>query len=328
MAIQNFLSGGYYGKLGDTVGQRWHNKRTIRSYVVPKNPQTEKQQANRNLFATANRLAQEAYNVNKGSELWDTTNKSQFSQMVSTAKLRLQAGMSEADALPLYPDNYDPAVTLSNVALNWSGWYTSMSWTAQSYILPESRRFAITYRDFHTESPGWSISTYYVTFNKGELVNHSFLTYGYRCLPTGAYITVQTVDDEQHGGSSITLPPLQIVQPSRPYFIQHLTFGAPYWIEPEEGVGIPVYNMPTYPDYFLVTDAYLLDIITNRMETTRLEFPRDYPRENIIYISNGDHYQTPTGSKIYAGEYRVETPAAVIICTWEDYNFSYWPWPV
>ena len=52
MAIQNFLSGGYYGKLGETVGQRWKNKRTIRSYVIPRNPRTEKQQAKRVRFST------------------------------------------------------------------------------------------------------------------------------------------------------------------------------------------------------------------------------------------------------------------------------------
>ena len=31
MAIQNFLSGGYYGKLGATVGQRWKNKQNLRN---------------------------------------------------------------------------------------------------------------------------------------------------------------------------------------------------------------------------------------------------------------------------------------------------------
>ena len=58
MAVQNFLSGGYYGKLGETVGQRWKNKRTIRTYVIPRNPRTEKQQANRGLFANAVTFAQ------------------------------------------------------------------------------------------------------------------------------------------------------------------------------------------------------------------------------------------------------------------------------
>ena len=29
MATQNFIGGGYYGKMGATVGQRWKNKRII-----------------------------------------------------------------------------------------------------------------------------------------------------------------------------------------------------------------------------------------------------------------------------------------------------------
>ena len=53
MAKQNFLAGGFYGKLGAMVGQRWKNKRTIRTYVIPHNPNTPEQRKNRNGFAGA-----------------------------------------------------------------------------------------------------------------------------------------------------------------------------------------------------------------------------------------------------------------------------------
>jgi hypothetical protein len=328
MAIQNFLSGGYYGKLGDTVGQRWHNKRTIRSYVVPKNPQTDKQQANRALFATANRLATEAYNVNKGSELWDTTDKSQFSQMVSTAKLRLQAGMSEADALPLYPDNYDPTVILTNVSLNWSNWGASMSWTAQSYILQETRTFAITYYDFRPDSQIWSTEMEVKTFHKGDLVNHTFLTYNNRCLPEGAYITCQTVDDASHGGSSITLPPLQVVQPSRPHFIKSLTFDTPYWLEPNQGVAIHVNGISNTQPGTIFLQADLYNQQTSEWEIVNLSFPKPAPPVDVILIDNGDTYRTPQGSTLINGTYRMELTTAIIIYTWDDFRFSLDPWPV
>ena len=57
MAKQNFLAGGFYGKLGAMVGQRWKNKRTIRTYVIPHNPNTPEQRKNRNGFAGAVQFA-------------------------------------------------------------------------------------------------------------------------------------------------------------------------------------------------------------------------------------------------------------------------------
>jgi hypothetical protein len=109
MAIQNFLSGGFYGKLGDVVGQRWKNKRTIRSYVIPLDPKTEKQLLNREQFALAVELAQEAMALNKGCSAWKTNSKPEFSLRVSTAKLRIQTGASPEIALPLFPDgDFEP----------------------------------------------------------------------------------------------------------------------------------------------------------------------------------------------------------------------------
>ena len=73
MAIQNFLNGGYIGKLGQTVGQRWKDKKIIRTYVVPKNPNTPAQKQMREQFATANRLAQQAMTINGHQGIWDTS---------------------------------------------------------------------------------------------------------------------------------------------------------------------------------------------------------------------------------------------------------------
>ena len=73
MAIQNFISGGYYGKLGQTVGQRWKNIRTIRSYVVPTDPKTPSQLAQRGLFSNAVKFSQVANQANYKQTAFDTS---------------------------------------------------------------------------------------------------------------------------------------------------------------------------------------------------------------------------------------------------------------
>ena len=115
MAKQNFLAGGFYGKLGQTVGQRWRNKRTIRTYVKTPNPDTPAQQENRNRFAQAIESAQRAMVFNKGAPCWNIEDKTEFQYRTSTAKRRIDAGMTGFAVLPLFPDSYSPAVTLTNV---------------------------------------------------------------------------------------------------------------------------------------------------------------------------------------------------------------------
>jgi hypothetical protein len=107
------MAGGFVGKLGATVGQRWRNKRTIRSYVIPKNPQTPAQRANRGKFAQAIHAAQEAIIFNKGAPCWDKIDVTEWQQRVSTAKQRIDSGVTGDNILPFYPDGYSPYITVT-----------------------------------------------------------------------------------------------------------------------------------------------------------------------------------------------------------------------
>lgn len=120
MAKQNFLNGGYIGKLGNTVGQRWKDKKIVRTYVIPANPNTPAQQTARQQFATANKLAQQAMNINGHTGVWDTSTKPEYSQRVGQAMKRLRLGYPEQDCLPIYPEGQSPAVglTITDVTYN------------------------------------------------------------------------------------------------------------------------------------------------------------------------------------------------------------------
>lgn len=50
MGKMNLLKAKYDGKVGQTVGAKWKNKSTIRTYSVPANPKTEAQMSVRNAF--------------------------------------------------------------------------------------------------------------------------------------------------------------------------------------------------------------------------------------------------------------------------------------
>lgn len=118
MAIQNFLSGGYYGKLGATVGQRWKNKRTIRTYVIPKNPRTPTQQANRGKFADAVTFAQMGLQMNYYCTLFEDPNFTRWNYRMRTARELKNAGLFDLDLIPLYPSSFTPPTLLTTFTIS------------------------------------------------------------------------------------------------------------------------------------------------------------------------------------------------------------------
>lgn len=117
MAIQNFLSGGYYGKLGATVGQRWKNKRTIRTYVKPANPRTEVQQANRNKFANAVTFAQMGMQMNYYATVFDDPNFTHWNYRMKVARELKNQGLLNLDLIPIYPTSFVPPKLIQSVVI-------------------------------------------------------------------------------------------------------------------------------------------------------------------------------------------------------------------
>lgn len=117
MAKQNFLAGGFYGKLGAMVGQRWKNKRTIRTYVIPHNPNTPEQRKNRNGFAGAVQFAQMGMQMNYYCALFDNPNFTRWNYRMSVARNLKFAGMQDLNLIPLYPIDFTPPLVISQIKL-------------------------------------------------------------------------------------------------------------------------------------------------------------------------------------------------------------------
>lgn len=129
MAIQNIVSGGYYGKLGETVGQRWKNLRTIRSYVIPHDPKTLLQRTQRNNFRQAVLYSQVALAGNWQCDAFDDENITRWNVRMSTARKLQDLGQTELNLLPLLPINFIApysitSITLSTVNLDGSKTFT------------------------------------------------------------------------------------------------------------------------------------------------------------------------------------------------------------
>jgi len=248
MAIQNFLSGGFYGKLGDVVGQRWRNKRTIRTHVIPFNPRTELQQSNRAMFALATKLAQEAYNINKGDPLWDTTNMGQFSLMVGTAKRRLQRGLSPAEALPLFPDGHDPSVVLTNPSIAWHNIDFAFNLTVNPYTFTDTREMEIIVHCKNEWNKQTEFAKFFITIQAGNQFIFPYENNNIHSFPPGSTIQAVSLNDSQFGGRSISLPVFSFTQPRKPQIDIDIQFTS-FVLQPQWGDGIM--TLPDLPRFNL-----------------------------------------------------------------------------
>lgn len=151
MAIQNFLSGGYYGKLGATVGQRWKNKRTIRTYVIPKNPRTPTQQANRGKFADAVTFAQMGLQMNYYCTLFEDPNFTKWNYRMKTARELKNSGLTDLDLIPLYPISFTPPTLLTTFTLSKIEGEKHISFTAPDLNSETDRVLSIMFALYNEE---------------------------------------------------------------------------------------------------------------------------------------------------------------------------------
>lgn len=226
MAIQDFVAGGFYGKVGQLVGQRWKNKRTVRSYVIPHNPRTELQQSNRLRFAEAVQYAQLGLVFNKGASVWESAGLTEFQRRVSQAKRAVDSGLSDWSAVPLYPTGTSPDTTLSDVRRigDAEGQLVLASVTLAS--LAENRRFFFQVCIYNTETEQWELVNIIseTTAGSNQLCSET-IPLKYR-LSEGVTIFGITNDDSDHEGKFVYIPP-QSTEEQPPLVVDDLAISYP-----------------------------------------------------------------------------------------------------
>lgn len=117
MAIQNFLSGGFYGSIGEITGRRWKNKRVVQAKFKPKNPKTPAQEEQRRLFTRGSALAKIAQQVNWKAIQFENPIRTDWNQRQTIAINALKDGKTEWEALPLAPINFKAQHTIGECTL-------------------------------------------------------------------------------------------------------------------------------------------------------------------------------------------------------------------
>ena len=152
MAKQNFLSGGFYGKLGAMVGQRWKNKRTIRTYVVPHNPNTPEQKRNRSNFAGAVQYAQMGMQMNYYCNLFENPSFTKWNYRMSVARNLKFLGMTDLNLIPLYPTDFTPPTTITNIKVNSTTGNNHITFSVPELIAQEDRVFSMMFALYNEAS--------------------------------------------------------------------------------------------------------------------------------------------------------------------------------
>ena len=152
MAKQNFLAGGFYGKLGAMVGQRWKNKRTIRTYVIPKNPNTPEQKRNRNNFAGAVQFAQMGMQMNYYCNLFENPNFTKWNYRMSVARNLKFAGMTDLNLIPLYPADFTPPMAITKIKVHSVSGNNHITFSVPELTAAEDRVFSMMFALYNNQS--------------------------------------------------------------------------------------------------------------------------------------------------------------------------------
>lgn len=257
MAIQNFVAGGFYGKLGDIVGQRWRNKRTLRVHVIPDDPKTPEQLANRSQFGTAVSLAQVALNLGKGDPIWDDPDVPEFPKRVGVAKTRLQQELTEGESYPIMPDNTQFSRIFSDLYLQHTTGRTNFRLFTNGVPPGDLNASSLTYnlyrRCFNLSTNQWEYQ-YTQAVGLSPSVDHlPFSTPFYISFPVGSFVLgIDIYPHESASGPSFI--PWQAINETLPiqryvegeftnaevvggYRTAYFTADYPLWFTPETILG-------------------------------------------------------------------------------------------
>ena len=167
MAVQNFIEGGFYGKLGQTVGQRWRNIRIIKAYTIPHNPRTPKQQAMRGLFAEAVESSQVSMMLNQGSPIFDVEDNTSWGVRMASALARQKLGLTGFNLLPVIPKDFLPTFTANQIKLVSTIPNTSATFSLQGELPDVARNISIIYGTKQSESEEYQVCIATAVLNVG-----------------------------------------------------------------------------------------------------------------------------------------------------------------
>lgn len=212
MARQDFLNGGYIGKLGATVGERWKNIRYIRTYVVPHNPRTPAQVADRAQFARAIRLAQASLAMSRGDPQWQSASRTEWQMRTSFARRNLLATGDITQSFPGPSTAWTGVRVYQYVAMQFDPVGRTLSLTCADTGTPGERWVTAILVLMHQPTGQWVYIPYGTQQADDGKLNISYNWDVELAVGPDCYVAAMTTDWAQYPGDYCYLVP-QILQP-------------------------------------------------------------------------------------------------------------------
>lgn len=211
MGKQNIVSGGFYGKVGALIGQRWHNIRTVRAYTKPTNPRTEKQQANRKVFADLTKNAQIAQGMNYNAPCFSDIDNSEWAVRMSCASQLKKAGQSGLNLIPLFPYGYVPQFVIKKITLEETQGTSKAIFSVEGDIPTSERDLSILVLTRATEDEPATLELYRAVLNSGT--SQTFTIEGIKVSELNEFTKMLIVsNDDKENNSEMVYASEQSVQ--------------------------------------------------------------------------------------------------------------------
>lgn len=129
MGELNLLKGAYTGKVGKTVGAKWKNLSTVRTYTKPANPKTEAQVSVRSAFKDINSFVARFADAIKYLSAWNTAGMSVRNAIVKANKAMVDTGIFDKDTLQISKGGLAKPTALAGTWSSSAGGTISYTWT-------------------------------------------------------------------------------------------------------------------------------------------------------------------------------------------------------
>ena len=129
MGELNLLKGAYTGKVGKTVGAKWKNLSTVRTFTKPANPKTEAQVSVRSAFKDINSFVARFSDAIKYLSAWNTAGMSVRNAIVKANKAMIDTGTFDKETLLISKGGLAKPTALAGTWSSSSGGTIGYTWT-------------------------------------------------------------------------------------------------------------------------------------------------------------------------------------------------------
>lgn len=204
MGKQQFSDGGFTGRCGNFVGQRWKKTLVLRTLGKCTNPRTPEQQKNRRRFSLCVTACKLAMQANYNCPHWQSDTTTEWARRMSASASLFGWDKNPLEYTPLLPGSVTPAYTNSSSPVLTANAVTCF-FDTQDDIAGRVLSGIFCSMDAGTGLPVSYIARGLVSGSAGDW-QAVFRLPNYDALPAGLAFCAISADDAAHDNKSILQP--------------------------------------------------------------------------------------------------------------------------